>query len=425
MQVFILIWFGQLVSQIGSGLTRFALGVWVYQVTGTVTQFALISVFGMLPGILISPLAGAVVDRCDRRWAMLLGDAGGGLSALTIAMLLIANRLEVWHIYLAVALKSTFSSFQWPAFSATTTLLVPKRHLGRASGMVQMAEATSRLISPILAGALVVTIQIQGVILLDCVTFLFAFITRLLVRFPKPQISLENKVQKNSLLHEITYGWTYITARPALLGLLMFYAVRNFFTGVVSVLVTPLVLAFASATVLGSVLSIGGGGMLVGSLVISTWGGPNNRIYGVFGFTLLGGLCILLAGLMPSVPVFFAAIFIYFFGLAIINGCDQAIWQSKVAPAVQGRVFAVRRMLAWIFLPLAFLIAGPLADQVFEPLLAPGGLLAGSIGRIIGIGQGHGIALLFVVMGMLTMLATIVGYLYPPLRLLEAQLLDT
>ncbi|MUG92224.1 MFS transporter [Scytonema sp. UIC 10036] len=424
MQVFIPIWFGQLVSQIGSGLTRFALGVWVYQVTGTVTQFALISVFGMLPGILISPLAGAVVDRWDRRWAMLLGDAGGGLSALTIALLLIANRLEVWHIYLAVALRSIFSAFQWPAFSATTTLLVPKRHLSRASGMVEMAEATSRLISPILAGALVVTIQIQGVILLDCVTFLFALITRLLVRFPKPQITLENKVQKNSLLHEIIYGWTYITARPALFGLLMFYAVRNFFIGVVSVLVTPLVLAFASTTVLGSVLSIGGGGMLVGSLAISTWGGPNNRIYGVFGFTLLGGLCILLAGLMPSVPVFFAAIFIYFFGLAVINGCDRAIWQSKVAPAVQGRVFAVRRMLSWASLPLAYLIAGPLADRVFEPLLAVGGPLAASIGRIIGVGRGHGIALLFVVMGMLTMLTTIAGYLYPPLRLLEAQLPD-
>jgi MFS transporter, DHA3 family, macrolide efflux protein len=424
MQVFILFWFGQLVSQIGSGLTRFALGVWVYQSTGTVTQFALISVFGMLPGILMSPLAGAFVDRWDRRWAMILGDAGGGLSALTIAMLLIANRLEVWHIYLAVALRSIFSAFQWPAFSATTTLLVPKRHLGRASGMVQMAEATSRLISPILAGALVVTIQIQGVILLDCVTFLFAFITRLLVRFPKPQITLENKVQKNSLLHEITYGWTYITARPALFGLLMFYAVRNFFIGVVSVLVTPLVLAFASTTVLGSVLSISGGGLLVGGLAISTWGGPNNRIYGVFSFTLLGGLCILLAGLMPSVPVFCVVIFIYFFGVAVINGCDQAIWQSKVAPAVQGRVFAVRRMLAWASLPLAYLIAGPLADRVFEPLLAVGGPLAASIGRIIGVGRGHGIALLFVVMGMLTMLATIAGYLYPPLRLLEAQLPD-
>jgi MFS transporter, DHA3 family, macrolide efflux protein len=108
----------------------------------------------------------------------------------------------------------------------------------------------------------------------------------------------------------------------------------------------------------------------------------------------------------------------------IINGCDQAIWQHKVTPAVQGRVFAVRRMLEWASLPLAYLVAGPLADQVFEPLLAIGGPLAGSIGRFIGVGQGHNIALLFVVMGMLTILVTTGGYLYLPLRLLEAQLPD-
>ncbi len=424
MQVFILIWFGQFVSLIGSGLTRFALGVWVYQSSGKVTQFALISLFGMLPGILISPLAGVLVDRWDRRWAMLVADAGAGLSTLLIALLLFADQLQVWHIYLAVAVSSTFSAFQWPAYSATTTLLVPKQHLGRASGIVQMAEAVSRLISPILAGTLVVTIRLQGVIFIDCVTFLFAIVTLMLVRFPRPEITVEDNAGKGSLLHEVTYGWRYITARPGLLGLLIFFAVSNFFIGVVTVLVTPLVLSFASVAVLGTVLSISGSGMLVGGLVMGAWGGPKNRINGVFGFTLLGGLCMVLAGMMPSVPVFFVVSFIYFFGVPIINGCDQAIWQSKVAPAVQGRVFALRRMLAWASLPLAYLIAGPLADQVFEPLLAVGGSLAGSIGQIIGVGRGHGIALLFIVMGMLNMLVTTGGYLYQPLRLLEKQLPD-
>ncbi|MBR8835862.1 MAG: MFS transporter [Stigonema ocellatum SAG 48.90 = DSM 106950] len=424
MPVFIVICFGQFVSLIGSGLTRFALGIWVYQSSGKVTQFALISLFGMLPGILISPLAGALVDRWDRRSCMLVADAGAGLSTLLIALLLFAEKLQVWHIYFAVAVSSTFSAFQWPAYSATTTLLVPKQHLGRASGIVQMAEAVSRLISPILAGALVVTIRLQGVIFIDCVTFLFAIATLMLVKFPRPKITVEDNVGKGSLLHEVTYGWRYITARPGLFGLLTFFAVSNFFIGVVTVLVTPLVLSFASAAVLGIVLSIGGSGMLVGGLVMSAWGGPKNRIDGVFGFTLLGGLCMVLAGLMPSVPVFFVVTFIYFFGVPIINGCDQAIWQSKVAPAVQGRVFALRRMLAWASLPLAYLIAGPLADEVFEPLLAVGGSLAGSIGQIIGVGRGHGIALLFIVMGMLNMLVATGGYLYQPLRLLEKQLPD-
>ncbi|MBW4629445.1 MAG: MFS transporter [Brasilonema octagenarum HA4186-MV1] len=424
MRVFTLIWFGQLISLIGSGLTRFALGVWVYQNTGSVTQFALISLFAMLPSILISPVVGVLVDRWNRRSCMILSDAGAGLSTLAIALLLFSGKLEVWHIYVAVAVSSIFSAFQWSAYAAATTMLVPKQHLGRANGMVQLAEAASRLLSPMLAGALVVTIQIQGVILIDCVSFLFSLVTLLLVRFPKPKTTPEDEVRQSWRLREFTYGWTYITARPGLLGLLIFFAVINFLIGVVSVLVTPLVLAFASATVLGTVLSIGGSGMLVGGLVMSAWGGPKKRILSVFGFTLSGGLSILLAGLMPSVPVFFATAFIYYFGVSMINGCDQAIWQSKVAPAVQGRVFAVRSMLALASLPLGYLIAGPLVDQVFEPLLAVSGPLAGSIGRIIGVGRGHGIGLLFVVIGMLTMLATAGGYLYLPLRLLEEQLPD-
>ncbi|MDF5712393.1 MAG: MFS transporter [Rhizonema sp. NSF051] len=424
MQVFILIWFGQLVSLIGSGFTSFSLGIWVYQSTGKVTQFALISLFTSLPGILISPLAGALVDRWDRRSCMLIADTGAGLSTLLIALLLNANRLEVGHIYLAVAVSATFNAFRWPAYGATTTLLVPKQHLGRASGIVHMAEAASRLISPMLAGLLVVTIRLEGVILIDCVTFLFAMVTLMLVRFPKPKITVENKVEKGSLLHETTYGWTYITARPGLFGLLIFFAVSNFFIGVVTVLVTPLVLAFTSAAVLGTVLSIGGSGMLVGGLVMSAWGCPKNRVHSILGLTLLGGLCMLFAGLMPSVPVFFVVTLIYYFSVPMINGCDQAIWQSKVPPNVQGRVFAVRSMLAWASLPLAYLIAGPLADQVFEPLLAVGGSLAGSVGQIIGVGRGHGIALLFTVMGILDMLTVMGGYLYLPLRLLEEQLPD-
>lgn len=424
MRVFILVWFGQLVSLLGSGITRFSLGIWVYQETGSVTQFSLISLFAMLPSILLSPLAGVFVDRWDRRWTMIFSDSGAGLSTLTMGLLILAGRFEVWHIYLAVAVSSTFNAFQLPAYAATTTLLVPKQHLGRASGMVQTAEATSHLLSPILAGVLVVTIQIQGVILIDFLTFVFAAIALLLVRFPKPKITVEAQVGKGLLLHEAIYGWTYISTRPGLLGLLMFFATSNFLIGVVSVLFTPLVLSFTSATVLGTMFSLSGIGMLLGSLVMSAWGGIKHRIHSVLGFTLLNGLCILLGGLQPSVPVFFVAAFIYFFGVAVINSSDRAIWQSKVPLAVQGRVFAMRTMLAWASVPLAYLMAGPLADRVFEPLLAVGGPLAGSIGRIIGVGKGYGIALLFVAIGILTILMVVGGYLYLPLRLLENQLPD-
>jgi MFS family permease len=143
MRTFVLVWVGQLISLLGTHLTGFALGVWVFQRTGSVTQFALISVCTTLPGIIISPLAGALVDRWERRWAMILSDSGAGLSTLVIALLLLSNHLEIWHIYIATAVGSIFNAFQWPAYTAAITLLVPKRHLGRASGMTQLGEAVA------------------------------------------------------------------------------------------------------------------------------------------------------------------------------------------------------------------------------------------------------------------------------------------
>ncbi len=424
MQIFILIWFGQLVSLIGSGLTSFALGVWVYQRTGSVTQFALISLATTLPLIVISPVAGTLVDRWNRRWAMILSDSGAGLSTLMIVLLLATDHLEIWHIYLATAISSSFSAFQWPAYTATTTLLVPKQHLSRASGMTQLRQAAAQLISPVLGGVLLVTIQLQGVILLDFATFLFALFTLLSVRFPTAKTTAAGKIGKGLLLRETAYSWTYITARPGLLGLLIFFAASNFLVGVVQVLITPLVLSFASPGVLGSVLSIGGSGMLVGSLVMSTWGGPQRRMNTVFGFMLLLGLCILAAGLHPSASLFALAAFLFFFSLPIVNASSQVIFQRKVAPDVQGRVFALNGAIAGAAMPLAYVVAGPLADHVFEPLMATNGPLAGSIGQLIGVGPGRGIGLLFIVMGALTMLATIAAYQYPRLQLVEDELPD-
>jgi DHA3 family macrolide efflux protein-like MFS transporter len=423
-RTFLLIWLGQLVSLTGSGLTGFALGVWVFQHTGSVTQFALISLSTTLPGIVFSPIAGALVDRWDRRWAMILSDAGAALCTLSIALLLLGGWLKVWHIYVAMAISSTFSAFQWPAYSAATTLLVPKEHFGRASGMVQISEAVAQIASPVIAGVLVGVIHLQGVILVDFATFLFALTTLFLARIPRPERTAEGKAGQGSLLREAAYGWTYIVARPGLLGLLLFFAATNFTSGIVSVLFTPLVLSFTTVAVLGTVMSIGGVGFLSGSLAMSAWGGPKRRVSGIFALSILQAVVLFAAGLPPRVAVLAPAVFLYFLAMPIINGCSQAIWQSKTAPDVQGRVFAVRRMIAWSSLPLAYLIAGPLADRVFEPLLAEGGPLAQGIGRIIGVGPSRGIGLLFIVLGIISLLATLIGILYPHLRKVETELPD-
>jgi len=419
MRVFIVVWLGQLVSLVGSGLTSFALGLWVYQRTGSVTQFALISLFVVLPGVILSPLAGALVDRWDRRWVMILSDAGAGLSTLMMALLFFTGRVQVWHICLAAGASATFGTFQYPAYAAATTLLVSNHNLGRANGMVQFGRAASEILAPALAGVLVLTIRVEGVLLIDFVTFLFAVTTLLFVRFPQPEITSVGQASKGSLWRKAAYGWTYVAARRGLLGLLVFFAIVNFLWGLVGASITPMILGFTSADVLGIIISVAGGGMLIGSLAMSAWGGPKHRINGVLFFELLSGLCFLLIGLRPSAWLVAIGAFCAHLTIAFVYGSNQAIWQNRVPPDVQGRVFAAQQMIATSSRPLAYLVAGPLADELFEPLLAPGGPLAGSIGQIVGVGPGRGIGLLFLIMGVLKVAASLGGYLYSPIRRVE------
>jgi MFS family permease len=423
-RTFLVIWFGQLISLVGTNMTGFALGVYVYQQTGSVTQFALISLFVTLPTILLSPFAGALVDRWDRRTVLIMSDTGAGLSTLVIFLLLASGRLEVWHIYLATGISSAFSAFQWPAYSASTALLVPKEHFGRASGMTQLSEAAAQIIAPAIAGAIVVTIGVQGVIFIDFVTFGFAVLTLLLVAIPRPERSAESEQVRGTLWSEARYGWDYIRIRYGLLGLLILFATLNFSMSIVGVLLTPMILSLGNAALLGTLMSVGGSGMLVGSLVMSAWGGPKRKIIGVLGFEFITAGMILLGGLRPSPVLIGVAMFAGFFCFPIIQGSSDAIWLRKVAPDVQGRVFSIRRMIAWSAQPIAFLIAGPLADYVFEPLLAQDGALADSFGRVIGVGEGRGIGLILVLLGLLGMVSVLIAYSYPRIRYVEDELPD-
>lgn len=425
MRTFVVVWFGQLVSTIGSGLTSFALGVWVYQVTGSTTLFAMNMLAYAIPNLVVSPFAGALVDRWDRRKVMIMSDTGAGLVTLAVTVLLLTGNLEVWHIFLATAVSATFTTFQWPAYSATTTLLVPKAQLGRAGGMVQIGEAVSQLIAPAAAGALFVTTGLQGVVLIDFVTYLVAVATLALVRFPQPVSTEEGEQGKGSLLSEAVYGWRYIVARSGLFGLLLIFAAFNFLNSLTNPLIAPLVLDMSSPDILGYLASIVGIGMLVGTLVMSAWGGPKRRIHGVLFFLFLAGLFTVGFGISSSLTVMAISGFFLMLVLPVINGSSQAIWQSKVAPDVQGRVFAVRRMIAWSIMPIAYVLAGPLNDKVFKPLLVEGGTLADTfIGQVLGTGPSRGTGLLFVVIGFLSALVALSGYLNPHVRNVEDELPD-
>jgi MFS family permease len=421
---FTIIWLGQLVSQLGSALTTFSLGVWIYLQTGSVSRFAIVFLAGTLPATLLSPLAGAMVDRWNRRSVMVACEAALALNTFVLVGLFSMNRLEFWHAYVAVALASIANAFHWPAYSTLVPLLVPRKSFGRANGMIQAAEAVAQLVAPLLGGILVVTMNIGGVLLINCATFVVALITLSIVRVPAVPRRHDEDGANASLIREAVDGWSYIASRRGLLALMIFFAFSNFLAGVVEVLAQPLILSFATPAELGRALSIGGSGMLIGSVVISIWGGPKRRVYGILGFHLLASLAFVAMGWRASLLLATIAAFVVFLCMPIINGCNRAVMNVKVEPFIQGRVFATSRMITSLTQPLGYVIAGPLADKVFEPLLAAGGPLAGSVGLILGVGAGRGIGLLFVVAGSLALGVTAVGYLYRPFRQLDTDLPD-
>jgi MFS family permease len=424
MKIFSVVWFGQLVSTLGSGLTGFALGVWIYQETGSTTLFAINILCGTLPTLLVSPFAGALVDRWDRRKVMILSDTGAGLSTLAIWLLLSTGRLEIWHIYVATAFNTAFTAFQWPAYSAATTLLVPKKHLGRASGMVQIGQAVSQLISPVAAGFMFVSFGLPGVILIDFITYGVALLTLISVRFPRPEVTEAGEEGKGSIFKEAAFGWNYLKKLPGFMGLMTFFAAGNFLGGMIGPLLVPMILDMTTPDIMGVMFTVMGIGMLVGTLLMSAWGGPKRRILGIILPLTAEGFFLIILGASPSLVVFTIAGFVIMGMMPITNGSSQALWQSKIPADVQGRVFAVRRMVAMSLQPVSILVAGPLADNLFKPLMAENGPLADSVGKIIGTGSASGIGLLFICMGLTHMLIGGLAYAYPRLRNIQEEIPD-
>ena len=421
MRLYLFLWFGQFVSALGTGLGTFALGVWVYRRTSSTTQYAMMGFVATCTALVVSPLAGVLADRWDRRRLILFADLGAALTTGLMALGLYTGQMRLWHVYIVVLLMVSLGAVQAPALTGSTSMLVSRRHLGRVGGMTQASAIAAGVIGPPLAGALVPKIGYHGVILIDVSTFLFAFLTLLGMRLPRQAAAQR---QGRSFAGDLRFGWSYLQQRPGLLALLGLFAVTNFCLTIVQVLLTPLVLSFGSAADLGVVSSMAAAGGLLGSLALAAWGGPRSRVTGIFTFLLLQAPVLLLGALRPSVTLIAAAAFLFMTLNPFVGGLSQAIWQGKVAHQVQGRVFAMRGFIATSTAPLAFLLAGPLADRVFEPLLAPGAALAGTVGKLIGVGRGRGVALLFITLALFIVLAACFFLLHRRLRNVETELPD-
>jgi MFS transporter, DHA3 family, macrolide efflux protein len=423
-RAFLTMWSGQSVSQLGSRLTAFAVGVWLYQKTGQATPLFLSAIFGFLPGVLLAPFAGVIVDRSDRRLVMLLVCIGHLLLS-SLFYLLLRGDIQLWMIYAILAFGSAIETFQYPAEVSSISVLVHKDQLGQANGLFSISSGVTDLAAPILGGILVTQIGIVGVVLLDLISFAFEFITLNLIRIPRPTQSQEGSSMKGAgILAQAKDGFRFILERPGLLSLLITFSGVNFIGGIIGELQAPLILArTGSSSILGIVGAAFGVGVLLGGVYMTSTGGPKPRVHGVFaGLGISGILGQALFGLAQSTPVWMLANFCAGFLLPVLNGCSQSIWQAKTPADIQGRVFTARRQIAQITGPVAALIAGPLADQVFTPVM--NGSLGSSLSWLLGAAPGRGFAAMWLVFGILSSLTGFAGYLRPAARNVELEIPD-
>ncbi|HRK89482.1 MAG TPA: MFS transporter [Anaerolineales bacterium] len=428
MSGFMIVWAGQLISVLASSMTQFALTIWAYQETGSATALGIISTAFLVPFLLLSPIAGVMVDRYNRKLMMMVSDLTAVTATAGILTLHAFGILEIWHLYIAAVINGLGNTFQWPAYSAAISTMVPKENYSRANGMMSLVESGPAVLAPILAGMLLPIITLTGVLVIDVITFFLAIFALTLVHIPQPEKTVEGQAESGGMLKEALYGFKYIFARRGLFGLLIFFVVLNFVIGISISLFSPFVLERTnqSSEMLGIVTSANAIGAVAGGLLIGLWGGFKRRMTSIFlGEALTGLFLLVIFGLGRSLPVWIIGVVIGGIFPIFTNGASQAIWQAKVAPDVQGRVFSARRMIAFSVGPITPIIAGLLADYVTEPMMLGDTWLAGAFGWMVGTTPGSGMALQLVLTGILYM--AVVGFTYafiPHVRNLEDELPD-
>ncbi|MEU6796705.1 amino acid adenylation domain-containing protein [Nonomuraea wenchangensis] len=360
---------GQIVSALGTALSSFALGVWAYQRSGEILDLALVTMLAQIPAVLLTPLGGALADRVDRRKIMLACDALSGLAMVALVLLLTTGRLEFWNVCLIVGVTSVVSAFQQPAWLAAVAQLVPKPYLPQANALANVGFGVGNVVAPLAGGALIGLFGLSAVVAVDVVTFAVGVVTLLLVRFPDRLFHRREETFTSAL----TGGWRFLRRRRPLLVMALYFAVVNFCTALMWVLVTPVVLSIGTSADLGAVTAIGGVGAALGTGVVLVWGGTRRRATGMIGFVAGSGLGVVLMGVWPVVWLVAAGLFIRLACMSIGNAHWLSIIQVKVGPELQGRVLAVNIMIATAMQPVGFLAADPLAEWAGRFTDGPGG----------------------------------------------------
>lgn len=413
---FLLLWSGEFISAIGSGLTAFGLGIYVFNQTGKASAMALVTLLGFMPSLLLSAVTGVLADRYDRRLLMVLGNSFSVFGLLFILICVLKGEAQLWQICVGVTITSVFSSLLEPAYKATITDLLTEDQYTKASGLVQVAGSSKYLISPIIAGFLLTVSDIKLLLVIDICTFIITVILTLAVR--RGFVSKKCD-QAKSFISQFKDGWGAVSENNSVLVLVIMTAVLTFFLGFIETLAIPMILAFSNSSVVGTIETIIALGMLVSSVIMGIL--PIRKGYvKILSISLFcEGLFMAIFGLRENILLICISGFLFFAMMPFANASLDFLVRTNIENELQGRAWSLIGLISQLGFVAAYALAGLLADYVFTPLLLDNGILADSVGIIIGTGIGRGTGFLIIIAGLLLSVTSIILYNVKAVKKLE------
>jgi MFS transporter, DHA3 family, macrolide efflux protein len=422
---FTVIWSGQLLSTLGTRMTNFALSIWIWDRTGRASDLALLTFCAFLATAVFSPIAGSLIDRWDRRLTIIISDIGSLVATVGMIALFWVGSAALWQLYLINIVTGACLAFQVPVYNATISQMMSKEKFPRANAMMSLSKSVPGVFAPGLAAVLLTFADIKLILAIDGLTYAVAIGTIFLVTMP--DVVRKAAAKSTGRLSEAAFGFRYMIRRPGLLGLNLMTFTLTVLSAMGWIVLTPMVMARTGGdqSQVGVVQAVGAVGGVIGGVVVGALRPTERKVVrillGILVFSVLGRV---LLGFGHSV-VFWALSWCFASAcLPFILSYEQAIWQQKVAPEVQGRVFAARNLTDNLAPPIAFGVAGPVSDFVLEPAMRHGGALTGALRPLVGTGAGAGMALIFVFTGLLGVLLALGGFLYRPLREVETRIPD-
>lgn len=396
MKNFYKLWLGELISNIGSGMTAFALSVYVYEKTGSVSYVSLITLLSFMPSIILSPIGGLLADRYDRRLLMIIGDLFSGLGLIYILWNIQAGEKSIVPIFVGITFSSIFTSLLEPSYRATLTDILEEENYAKANGLIQVAGSAKYLISPVIAGVILSVADIRVILLLDILTFITTCLMIFLVR---KSMNSETQNYKKDSFKGLLEGLFIIKENRGIYSLVIIMFFVCFFMGFIQILIRPMILALSSVKTAGIMESLCALGLLIGSLWIGIAGIKKNysKILAVACFFC--GIFMSMTGVNENLAIIGISTFLFFSTLPFMNSCADVLVRVSVPNELQGRVWGLISLITQMGTVVAYIISGIMADCIFEPMFNKNGILVENIGIIIGTGKGRGIGFMLILSG--------------------------